>query len=187
MFQSALRALNVTKEALKSRSEFRFDSGDAANLEGGIAMLRVILALQLEGFSNIALVTPPKDASGADFAGERNGYKVCFEVKAITKQSSGKPALLIEDQLYPKLQEYIPRARKQLQATSAILGDAVKILVFVVNWFDQSVYLDLKDYQGLVNNLEKDGVLIGIDGLMFITKAGQRFWFLNENEKRLNL
>ncbi len=46
----------MTKEAfLKGRSEFNFDSGDAQNLEGGIAILRVVEALRLKGFPNIRL------------------------------------------------------------------------------------------------------------------------------------
>jgi len=91
VFASALQVLGLTKEALKNRSEFNFDSGNAANLESGIAVLRVVEALRLEKFLDIALVKPTKNASGADLTCEKNGQKVCLEVKAITKQSREPP------------------------------------------------------------------------------------------------
>src|SRR4029077_17320054 len=50
LFESALAFLGLTKEGLKGKSEFNFDSGDAANLEAGIAMLRVVEALRLSKF-----------------------------------------------------------------------------------------------------------------------------------------
>jgi hypothetical protein len=53
----------------------------------------------------------------------------------------------------------------------------------VVNWFDQSIYLDESDYQQIVNRLERHGdveSLRSIDGLLFVTKMGQKFLFLNE-------
>ena len=37
LFAAALETLATPKEALKRRAEFNFDSGDANNLEGGIA------------------------------------------------------------------------------------------------------------------------------------------------------
>src|SRR5712692_3590377 len=107
VFESALQVLGLTKEALKSRSEFNFDSGDAANLESGIAMLRVVEALRLEKFLNMALVKPKKNAPAADLTCEKNGQKVCLEVKAITKQSSGRSGLFLEGQLYEKILENI--------------------------------------------------------------------------------
>ena len=183
LFGSTLQVLGRTKETLKSRSEFNFDSGDAANLEGGIAVLRVILALQLEGFLNIALVTPVKDALGADLTCERKGHKVCLEVKAITKQSKGSSGLLVEEQLYPKILESIPKARKQLNTTAAMLHCTVKIFACVVNWFDQSMHLNQNDYQHIVDRLEHDGFVQGVDGVLFVTKIGQQFLFLNEAGK----
>ena len=60
LFASALETLAVTKEALKRRSEFNFDSGNANNLESGIATLRVVEALRLAKFQNICLVVPKK-------------------------------------------------------------------------------------------------------------------------------
>jgi hypothetical protein len=56
----------------------------------------------------------------------------------------------------------------------------------VLNWFDQSIYLGQKQYQQIVNRLERDGnqeSLKGVDGILFITKMGQRFLFLNERAK----
>jgi hypothetical protein len=58
-----LRTLGLKREELRSRAEFRFDSGDGANLEGGIAILRVVEALRLEKFSNIGLVESKKSMS----------------------------------------------------------------------------------------------------------------------------
>lgn len=183
LFASALKILDLTKEALKSRSEFNFDSGYAANLEGGIAVLRVVLALQLKGFQNIALVKAEKNAPAADITCERNGHKVCVEVKTITKQSKGRGELLIEDQLTPKIFDVVSKARKQLEATAARLHCTVKILVWIVNWFDQSMYLDRNDYQYIVNQLEQEGSLKGVEGVWFVTKMGDDFPFLNEDGK----
>lgn len=186
VFESALQVLDLTKEALRSRAEFNFDSGDAANLESGIAMLRVVEALRLENFCNIALVKAAKNATGADLICEKNGQRVCLEVKAITKQSSGRSELFFEDQLYEKILESIPKARAQLEATATDLRCAVKIFVCVVNWFEQSIYLNQNDYQHIVNRLERDQdqeSLKGVDGVLFVTKMGQQFLFLNESGK----
>jgi hypothetical protein len=60
LFGNVLSELGMTKEQLRSRSEFNFDSGNAANLEGSIAILRVVEALRLGGFSDIELVSPRK-------------------------------------------------------------------------------------------------------------------------------
>src|SRR6266700_4128375 len=58
IFGDALRILGLSKESLRARPEFKFDSGDPANLEGGIAILRVVCALEREKFANIELVRP---------------------------------------------------------------------------------------------------------------------------------
>ncbi len=189
VFERALQVLSLTKEALKSRSEFNFDSGDAANLESGIAILRVVKALRLEKFLNIALVKPTKNAPGADLTCEKNGQKVCLEVKAITKQSSARSGLFFEDQLYEKILENISKARTQLDATAKELQCTVKIFVCVVNWFEQSIYLNQDDYQHIVDRLERDRdqeSLKGVDGVLFVTKMGQQFLFLNEHGKSVN-
>jgi hypothetical protein len=180
LFDSALKVLGSTKEALKSRSEFNFDSGDAGNLEGGIAMLRVVLLLQAKGFHNIAVVKPVKNTSGADITCERNGHKVCVEVKAITKQSNGRGELLMEDQLTSKIFDVVSKARKQLEVSAASLNCTVKFLAWIVNWFDQSMYLNRNDYQYIVNQLEQEGSLKGVEGVWFVTKMGDVFAFLNE-------
>lgn len=186
LFESALQVLALSKDALKKRPEFNFDSGEAANLESGIAMLRVVLALQAEKFLNVTLVTPRKNARGADLTCERNGQKVCLEVKAITKQSSGRSGLFFENQLYEKILENISKARAQLETTAKELQCTMRIFVCVVNWFAQSVYLNRQDYQKIVNRLERDGEqrhLAGVDGVLFVTKMGQQFLFLNEPGK----
>ena len=183
LLRSVLQILGVTKESVKSKSEFNFDSGNAANFEAGIAMFRVVQALHLKGFVNIAFVTPIKNAPSADLTCERNGHKVCVEVKAVTKQSKGCPELLIEEQLGPKILDSISKAREQLKATATRLHCKVKIFACVVNWFDQSMHLDQNDYQHIVNRLEHDGSFKGVDGVLFVTKMGQRFLFLNEAGK----
>jgi hypothetical protein len=189
IFASALQVLSLSKEALKSRSEFNFDSGNAANLESGIAVLRVVEALRLEHFLNITLVVPKKNAPAADITCEKNGQRVCLEVKAITKQSTGRSGFFFAEQLYEKILENISKARTQLEATAAELQCSITIFVCVVNWFAQSIYLDQCDYQQIVNRLEKDQEqesLKGIDGVLFVTKMGQRFCFLNERGKHID-
>jgi hypothetical protein len=87
LFTSALNALSLTKQQLKARSEFNFDSSDAANLEGGVAILRVTEALRLRGFVDLTLVKPRKGKQGADLTARIKDILVCVEVKAVTKQS----------------------------------------------------------------------------------------------------
>jgi hypothetical protein len=188
LFHSVLQVLDLTKEALRSRPEFNFDSGDAKNLESGIAMLRVVDALRLEKFLNIALLKPSKNAPGADISCERNGRKVCVEVKTITKQSHGRPKCFFEDQMYEKMLESLPKARKQLEATARKLRITVKIFACVVNWLAQSTYLDQDHYQGIVNKLERNQdceSLKGVEGVFFITGRGQQHLFLNERGHRI--
>ena len=188
VFECVLQVLGLSKEALKSKPEFNFDSGDAANLEGGVAVLRVIEALRIADVVNIALVRPKKNSRGADITGEKCGQRVCLEVKTITKQSSGREGLFLEEQLYEKILESIPSAKQQLGATAAELHCAVKIYVCVVNWFPQSIHLALDDLQQIVDRLERDGdqeSLKGIDGVWFIMGMGTRFLFLNEIGKSI--
>ena len=124
---SSLQALGVSKEKLKAKPEFNCDSGDAVNLEGGIAILRTVEALRIAKFSEITLVKPKKNSPGADLTAEKNGRKVCFEVKAFTKQSSGRKEYFIEEQLYEKILESLPKARKQLNASAVELACSLKI------------------------------------------------------------
>ncbi len=190
IFASAIQTLGLTKEALKGRPEFNFDSGDTNNLESGIAILRAVEALRLGGFHSISLVVPKGNAPAADITCEKHGQKICCEVKAITKQSSGRSELFLTDQLYEKILENISKSRRQLEATAAESQCGTTILVSVVNWFAQSIYLDQADYQGIVNRLERDRdqqSLKGIDGVLFITKMGQQFWFLNERAKCIDI
>jgi len=56
------------------------------------------------------------------------------------------------------------------------------MLVCVVNWFSQSIYLGQSDYQSIINRLEKDREqesLNGIDSVLIITKMGEIFLFHN--------
>jgi hypothetical protein len=188
LFDSALRVLRLTKDDLKRRPEFNFDSGDAANLESCIAILRVIEALRLSNFLHIALVNPTGSGPSADLICEKNGQKVCLEVKSITKQSSGRAGLYLQDQLYEKILENIAKARTQLEASARDMHCTVRVFACVVNWFAQSIHLNQGDYQCIVNRLERNGdqeSLKGIDGVLFVTKTGQQFWFLNECGKSI--
>ena len=183
LFDSALQVLGLTKDDLKRRSEFNFDSGDAANLESGIAILRVVEALRLSNFLHIALISPKGNGPSADLTCEKNGQKVCLEVKCITKRSSGRRGLFLRDQLYEKILESIAKARTQLEASSSDMHCPVRVFACVVNWFAQSIHLSGSDYQCVVNRLERNRdqeSLKGVDGVLFVTKAGQQFWFLNE-------
>ena len=189
VFASALAALGMTKESLRSKSEFNFDSGNPQNLEAGIAVLRAIEALRRENFVNIAFVKPKRGKRGADLVCCRAGEKVCCEVKAITKQSSGRQGLFFADQLYTKILEFVGDAREQLDATAQALSCTVKILICVCNWFDQSIYLDQDSYQKIVDRLEKDPLdeegqflesLRGIDAALFVTMTGAQHFFLHD-------
>jgi hypothetical protein len=184
-----LAALGLTKEALRSRSEFNFDSGDAANLESGMGILRTARALELKGFVNIAIVNPEAGKQGADLVCEKNGRRVCLEVKTITKQSRGRSGFFLEDQLYEKAREFATKAAAQLKTSAATLDCEIKIIAYVVNWFEQTIYLTDSEYQVIVNKLEEHGEvrsLDGIDGVWFIMKMGNDHLFLNENGKRID-
>jgi hypothetical protein len=188
LLRSALQALGLTKKALRSKPEFNFDSGDAANLESGIAALRVVNALRLENFVNIALLKPPQDARGADIGCERNSQRVCVEVKAITKRSKGRPGCSLENQLYEKILEGLPRARKQLEATANRVQATAKIFACVVNWFAHSICLGQGGFQSIANRLDRDQdceSLQGVEGILFVTAMGLQHLFLNEDGHRL--
>lgn len=66
VFGQALEVLQLTKESLRAKLEFNFDSGDSSKLEAGIATLRVVNALRLMGNTKITLIKLPKNAGGAD-------------------------------------------------------------------------------------------------------------------------
>jgi hypothetical protein len=190
LFESTLRILGLSKEELKRKPEFNFDSGDAANLEGGVAILRVIEFLYLKKCLNIAVVKPKKRASGADLMCEKDGRRICLEVKAITKQSRGRSGLFLADQLFEKIRDNISKAGTQLKVSAEELQCSIKLFACVSNWFDQSVYLNEVDYQDVVNRLEQDSdqaYLDGMDGVLFITKVGQEFLFVNEQGKSVCL
>jgi|ERR1035437_178480 hypothetical protein len=60
----------------------------------------------------------------------------------------------MENQLYQKIFDNISKVASQLEVTAAQMRRTVKIFAGVVNWFDQSIYLNQDDYQGVVNKLE---------------------------------
>jgi Holliday junction resolvase-like predicted endonuclease len=136
------------------------------------------------------LVAPRKGEQGADITATRTGIRVCVEVKAVTKQSRGRGDLFLEDQLYEKVREHAGRASRQLAISAKHLNCRVKLVAYVVNWFEQAIYLDEADYQQIVNKLEKHGEvesLNGIDGVLFITKIGQEFLFLNDIGRQIDV
>jgi hypothetical protein len=139
VFKAGIDALGTTKETLLGRSDFKIDSGDATNLEGGIAILRLAEALRLQGLLNIHLVYSTKEK--ADLVREKNGQRVCCEVKAITKQSKDRDGFFLEGQLYERILEHIGKARKELSATAAEQNCSVTIYACVINWFEQFTYL----------------------------------------------
>ena len=189
IFQSGITTLGLSKEKLRKRTEFNFDSGNAQTLESAIGLLRVVELLSRSNFRSIKLVTPPKNAPGADLTAERNGHRACFEVKAVTKQSSGRKDEWMEEQLYLKIVESVRKAASQLAATAAHEECTVKILVCVVNWYEQSIHLTKSDYQGIVDKLERyneQESLIGIDGVWFLPKFGNHILFINEVGKLID-
>lgn len=184
LFTISLETLALSKEALRARSEFNFNSGDAANFEGAIATLRAVESLRIHGFTNIRLVQPP----GADFQCEKNGSRVCCEVKTITKQSQPRKGQFLEGQVYSKILETVGKARQQLGGTAVALRCDVSVFVCVMNWLEHSVVLSLGDFQSIVDRLEKDQEqesLGGIEGVVIVTYPGQSFAFWNERAKRL--
>jgi Holliday junction resolvase len=126
----------------------------------------------------------------ADITAVRAGIRVCVEVKAVTKQSRGRENLFLEEQLYEKIREHAHKASRQLAISAERLSCRVRPIAYVVNWFEQSIYLSETDYQQIVNKLEKHGEvesLIGIDGILFVTKIGQEFLFLNDIGKQIDV
>ncbi|MFZ1011624.1 MAG: hypothetical protein WAN65_32610 [Candidatus Sulfotelmatobacter sp.] len=200
IFQRALDTLQFSKEKLKSRPEFNFGKADPGNLESGIAVLRAVEALRSQGFLNITLLKPP----GADISCEKNGRKVCCEVKAITKASVPKKDCFFADQVYEKVLENIGHARQQLAVTAKNLQCTVTMFICVSNWFHQAIFLGEQDYQYVVNRLEKDKLegqdnymesLNGVDVVLFVTKDGDiysfvkdelRAWLGNASEATMN-
>jgi len=135
------------------------------------------------------LIKPPKNAGGADIVSEKAGKKICFEVKALTKQSTGGSGKFFEQQLYDKVFDLIGTAKKQLMLSAAELKCDLRIVVFVVNWFSQSIYLAELDYFDIVKRLAKEqdhSQLTGIDGVLFVTSAGTQFLFLEEAAKSID-
>lgn len=177
LFKAALDALGLSPERVRRLSEFNFDSGDANNLEAGVGVLRAVQALHLLGFSCIKVLSPP----GADIYCEKNGQRVCCEAKTITKQSAGRRGFFLENQVFEKVAETLPKARNQLEATAKKLQCQVKIPVYVMNWLEHSIVLDQDSYQQIVNKLESSGQLLGLEGILFITKMGERRFHLQDS------
>lgn len=189
VFHDALFHLKMTKEDLRARQEFNFDSGDANNSESAIGVLRAAIHLGQAKFSEITLIKSKQKWPEADLTAKKNDRKVCFEVKTITKGSKGKKGHFFEDQLYEKIKESIAKARKQLTASATNLNCDFTIYACVVNWFSQTIYLNQSDYQGIVNRLEEHGEeksLEGVDGVWFILKNGNVHGFLNQRAKVLD-
>jgi hypothetical protein len=192
----ALSVLNVTKEALRAKPEFNFDSCDAKGVESGVAVLRVVNALQKKNFQNTTLLKS-KATTGADIISEKNGLRVCFEVKTITKQSSGRPGYYLEGQLAEKIREHASKARTQLKATAAELKCDLTIYTVVVNWLEHTMVLpDDAELCRIINELhhdpslgEIDGMPIGfgdIDGVLIVDAAGLQHWCLETRARAID-
>jgi hypothetical protein len=189
LFHDALFHLKITKDAFRAIEQFNFDSGDANNLESAIGVLRAAIHLGQAKYSEIALIKSKRQSLGADLTARKNDYKVCFEVKTITKQSKGRKGHFFAVQLYEKIREAIAKAREQLKASAVELSCEFTVYTCVVNWFAQTVYLDQSDYQSIVNMLEEHGEersLEGVDGVWFILKNGNLHAFLNDRAKVLD-
>lgn len=190
IFKFGLDALSIPKESLRQKPEFNFDSGNPANLESGIGVLRTIEALRQMGFHRFAIPKSP----GADILCEKGSQPVCCEVKTITKQSTLREGFYFVGQVYEKVFENVDKARDQLLKCKSEIPTAITLYISVSNWFDQAIYLLEKDYQRIVNRLEKETLeggdlresLHGIDGILFLTKAGHRCLFLNERGKTID-
>jgi hypothetical protein len=141
-----------------------------------MATLRVVEFLHLGRFRDISLVRPTKCTPSADLMSAQNGARICWEVKTVTKQSNGRPGYL-ENQLYDKVLECIPKARKQLKATAAEFQCDVKVFVCVLNWFAHSLCLYQNDYLRIFRRLKRERQLDGVDGVLFVTKMGVPYWF----------
>jgi len=68
-----------------------------------------------------------------------------------------------------------------LEATALRLQCTVKIAVYVMNWLKHSIILDQDNYQQIVNKLERNGQLLGLDGILFVTKMGERHFHLQDS------
>jgi hypothetical protein len=189
IFESGVSNFGLPKEKLKKRTEFNFDSGDPTSLEAGIAIFRVAEVLRLHGFGALELINPEKDKQGADIACEKNGIRVCIEVKTITKRSSGLKGHFLEDQLYEKVRTFSTKAAAQLKQSAKTLKCEIKILAYVINWFDHTILLTQQDFQKIVDRLEEHGdvrSIDGIDGVWFIMRFGNEHLFLNGSGKRID-
>lgn len=73
--------------------------------------------------------------------------------------------------------------------SAAELKCDLQVVVFVVNWFSQFIYLAESGYFEIVKRLatEQDhSQLTGIDGVLFVTSAGTQFLFLEEAAKSID-
>jgi hypothetical protein len=126
---------------------------DAKNLEAGVGVLRAVQALHVLG----VFLYQTSLASGRRHLLREKRQRVCCEVKTITKQGAGRRGFSLENSVFEKLAETLPKARKQLEATAKKLQCQVKILVYVMNWLEHSIVLDQDSYQKIVNKLESGG------------------------------
>jgi Holliday junction resolvase len=190
IFESGISNFGLSEEKLKKRTEFNFDSGDPTSLEAGIAILRVAEVLRINGFKALELISPEKDKQGADITCEKNGIRVCIEVKTVTKQSCGVKGHFLEDQLYEKVRTFATKAAAQLKESANVLKCEITILAYVVNWFDHTILLTQEDLQEIVDKLEEHGEvrsIDGIDGVWFIMRFGNDHLFLNDSGKRIDV
>jgi len=180
LFDSALKVLGISREQLKTSSEFNLNSYNPENLEGFLGLLRGVVVLAEEGYTHIKLLNAPSEA---DVLCERRGSKTCVEVKTISyewKRVSSR-RLQLESTLVQKLNDILPTARRQLSRTKSSYACNDTMFIAVVNWLGHSAVLDQRNYQTVVNRLESEtphlNKLKGVDWVVFVTYFGQRYIF----------
>ena len=194
MFTGGLAVLDVPQEALQRRPEFNLGRYNLENFESARGILRLVVALSKEGFSEIRLLDGP---GLADLRAKRDGVDwyveaktLILQTKTLRRQFEGREYELVVDKFQPRscnIAEYIqnltralaseeiPKARAQLLNTEEELGQGRKMAAIVVNWFAADVFLEeghLREVyirlRGKANGWEKD-YLAEIDALAFLT------------------
>jgi hypothetical protein len=81
LFHDALFHLKMTKEDLRARQEFNFDSGDANNLESAIGLLRTAIHLGQAKFSQVTLIKSKQKWPEAGRGDANSGIRLASVVR----------------------------------------------------------------------------------------------------------
>lgn len=195
MFARTMKTFGLSKEELKAKSDFNFDSYDMEGFEGVRGVFRVANALYDEGFKEFRFL----GGTGlADLGAAKNGQQWFIEVKTLVLQTKpqiiefgGKTETLIVDKFQPgsrNIAQYveivtkliagnhIQKARSQLLNTADQLGPARKMAALVVNLFAASFFLDCENLKEVAERLRgkranwEVDYLSDIDSLAFLTE-----------------